>query len=761
MTEGVKASLKAVAYGTAFDAALSGAAGVAENVGRQNIEIVGEQRDEVDPVEAGVAGTVTAAMGAGIGLPINVAANKTVRDYAAKKTGDAVKFMGDNISMGPMSGSPAAQRGSIGIPVTGQQKVEATFKLQDLMSGLKDGSKPVTAQQAVKAAVNKGEITPQEVKWSGIEEYLEKAAEEGRTINRADLAKYIEDKTPIPELVETAEKTYGQYSFHPDEHMSWNDFEETSYIVSEPLVVNTMVKHFDEKGYKFTHTNLQGETIEFTNEEAFKLLDFEYGPGVDEGGAFTITGPEGTVAHFGSGPRSSQGGVGIEGIHDWMWSEFETVGTTRESASGYRERMLVIRGGDKEGQYSPPHFQNSAYELDHTDAMIGHSRVEKAESPELGTGKMVLEIQSDFHKAGQKRGYIDEDGNWVGTQEISRTEPGVGQGEHLTYDADLYRVLLDVANKNGIDPSEKNAVARVWPFLDEPTRKFMAKGRTPLAPYGKDWDAMGMRLEIMESINNGDEFIAWPSTADQIDMIEQWGGMFKGGESIVKRATTERVKAMKKMGFEVEQVDLGPTYMNPDNNVMSLDDYGSYEEAADAFLARSNQAVVPDPEGDGYILYAYPNGMPGPEDSWARVHGGDKLKRISEDEIDDFVAEIVDEMHEEASDRPAMSTVFNIIRLTDEVKQKFVKEGMPMYSVAPIGLAAAAEAKKSQGPERDENGRFKKKTAGLVQDVKNAYKKKKFERRVNKMFDTPQGGYNRRKEDQKPPPIQTIEPPDA
>lgn len=33
---------------------------------------------------------------------------------------------------------------------------------------------------------------------------------------------------------------------------------------------------------------------------------------------------------------------------------------------------------------------------------------------------------------------------------------------------------------------------------------------------------------------------------------------------------------------------------------------------------------------------------------------------------------------------------------------------------------------------------------GLLQKAKDAMKKRKFDRRVNKMFDTPQGGYNRR-----------------
>jgi len=809
--EGIKSSIKAVAYGTAYDAALSGAAGAGENVLRQKIEITAGERGEVDPVEASFAGIINATAGAVIGGGINVATNKTVRDYATGKAGEAIKFMNQNaqdIGLGPMPGSPKAQRGSVGIPddlqkvadeypdvpeeyvdefyrstpedemspdlfrdyldafdegefvpdgppvVKGDDQVHASFKLQELLQGVKDGAKITTVQQQIKAAMNKGLITPQEVKWSGVEDYLDMVDVNEIKLSRGEMLGVIENKTPHPQLVPAKDTQYDSYSLLAAEDAPWGYWDESSYIVSEPKVVRAMVKSFDEAGTTFEHITPTGEKIDVSGEQAFKMMDFEYGPNVDEAGRFIVKDREGNVVHDFQH---------IDGMHDYMWEKFEEVGKARGGKSGYSERMLVLPGGDPQGQYSPQHFAEAAYQLSHEDAMIGHSRVENAAMPDLGDGKMVLEIQSDFHKKGQQGGYIDNDtGEWVGTQEIQKVgtpvpggHPLQGQGEHLTYDADLYRLLLDQAYKHNIDPRAKNAMSLLWPYLDAKTKGFMATGRPPTAPYGKDWDAMGMRLEIMDSINKGDNFIAYPASGDQIAVIEQWGSAYEG-KNIAKRATVDRNKAMKKMGLEVEQVDM-PQYGDKGETNISGMDSVDIDRTLDPILRERRQkiwSVVMDDGSYEHVLMAYPNssdwkyademtfeyGTEIPESVFKTLNG-DVMSRGP-----DFNA-IANEVAE--SLKP-MSTIFNVIRLTDEVKARFRKEGMNMYGIGGLGTGAAIKAAKPEPTkperERDENGRFKAKTSGIVKDLKDAWKVRQGERRVEQMLKDHQKYQNDRRQ---------------
>lgn len=376
----------------------------------------------------------------------------------------------------------------------------------------------------------------------------------------------------------------------------------------------------------------------------------------------------------------------------------------QEAEFSYRERMLVIPAkkasqprsslpgegylddGTDIGRYAPSHFGPAqADQLDINDNMIGHSRVENAETYYDGgtrKGKMVLEIQSDYHKAGQQQGY--------------KGEPPKGEISPRIWSDEI----LNKARDLGIDPHNKNAMAKLWPHLSEAQKRvYEARVRSPeKMPYGKDWDTMGMRLEIMDSINNGDEFIAWPATAEQINVIEQWGPSYTN-EGLVKRATTNRVKALKKMGLEVEQINM-PQY----KGIGKYDIFSSQgADAADEALYSRNQVIVEGMDNQGneiYELYANPEGIL--NEGTGERGGVELLRTMDRDQYIDFLKVLAEEGQVGIQD-----TTFNVIRLTDEVKKKFLKEGMPNYAIG--AFVPAAQVAKQPATERDENGRFKKK----------------------------------------------------
>ena len=641
--QGVTNALKAVAYGTAYDASLTGAATAAEDLARQKVEITAGQREEVDKSQVAVMGLFGTGAGLVVGGGINVASNKTVRDYATNKTSQAGKFFMENLQE-PGPGPIARQRGSVGFgtPVTGDQQVVASFKLQDALTGLKDGSKAITVRENVRAMVNKGLITEQEVKWSGLEDFVARKEAAGEKISRQELIDHVEQTTPKPELITSQTPQYYDYS-----------------LLSKGT----------------------------------------------EGDEF-----------------------GLSGV-------------------GYRENMLVLPGrANPDSNFSIGHLHMAQKtQLDADDAMIGHSRVESASTEELGVGKMVLEIQSDFHKEGQQGGYVDSGGAWIGNQVALAGHKGPGAIEHSRLISDyasrdvreaMVSNIIRTANENGIDPYAKNAVAKLWPHLTETERTLIGESRPIYQPYGKDWDNMGMRLEIMDSINNGDDFIAWPASGDQISAIEQWGGVY-GNEGIIKRATVDRNKAMKKMGLEVEEVDM-PQYKD-----MGMAEYPWGEDAGDAAGVYSNylrneqrQLSWYDADSDTYTVKAYPN-----EEDWIKAQAvydntvtsdgrvlpgwiegsvegtqeySDLLQHLDDvgDHLGTFdIDEFLDMAHGVLSDEPSeLSTKFNVIRLTDEVKARFKKDGMNMYGAAPVGAAAIGAVKPEDKParKRDASGRFSK-----------------------------------------------------
>ncbi len=705
MNAGVKNAIKAVAYGTAYDAAAEGAMAVGENVARQNIEITAGQRDEVSAVEATFAGVIGVGAGLVIGGGINVAANKTVRDFATDKAGKAVKFMGQNMQdmgMGPMPGGPAAQRGSVGTPVTGDEQVTASFKLQQLLAGVKDGSKVITVQEQIKAAVNKGLVTPQEVKWSGVEDYLDMVDVNEVKLSRYELLGVIENNTPKPKLVPVKDKQYMNYSLSARDSSMFENYDEASYIVSEPSLVRHMVRDFAEKGdtfeYRLSETD---EWSPMSGEDAFKSLDY----------ASSMTTPLDKAGETAFKSRMINANTGkvtnfefIDDLHDYMWERYEAVGTDVSKNVKYDEHMLVLPARSKSFTRIMAHFpEEQINTLDLNDTMIGHSRIEAAEL-DGKPGKMVLEIQSDYHKEGQRLGYLDAEGNWVGTQPAAEQkgedvysihELGAGEeGQQVKAE------LLKIANDNGIDPHAKNAMSQMWPLLPSNIRDMISHTIPDYQPFGKDWDAMGMRLEIMDSINRGDEFVAWPASGDQIAVIEQWHGSY-AGEGIIKRATTKRTKAMEKMGLEVEKVDM-PQYKGEGKEEFTAGHQGwdaGFEE-----IIESRGQILLEADDGGYVLIADPDGkiLKHYAATDEVLPGAEILRKFTDDEEYQFRFDTVKDAVESTG---LQDTVFNVIRLTDEVKARFRKEGMNMYGAAGLGMAGVAE---NVERKRDAQGRFTK-----------------------------------------------------
>jgi len=80
----------------------------------------------------------------------------------------------------------------------------------------------------------------------------------------------------------------------------------------------------------------------------------------------------------------------------------------------------------------------------------------------------------------------------------------------------------------------------------------------PNAPYKKTWPLLAFKNGMIEAYNRGDDYVAWPSTGDQIAEIEGWGNyQFKGIiDNITKTMPRQVDEFVKRYGGKVEKIDI-------------------------------------------------------------------------------------------------------------------------------------------------------------------------------------------------------------
>ena len=80
----------------------------------------------------------------------------------------------------------------------------------------------------------------------------------------------------------------------------------------------------------------------------------------------------------------------------------------------------------------------------------------------------------------------------------------------------------------------------------------------PKAPFKKTWPLLGFKHAMIEAYNRGDDYIAWPSTGDQIAQIEGWGD--RQFESIIDNVTKTTPRQIgefvKRYGGKVEKIKI-------------------------------------------------------------------------------------------------------------------------------------------------------------------------------------------------------------
>ncbi|MCP4487675.1 MAG: hypothetical protein GY820_10225, partial [Gammaproteobacteria bacterium] len=294
-----------------------------------------------------------------------------------------------------------------------------------------------------------------------IEDYLDMVDVNGAKLSRGEMLGVIENNTPKPKIVPVSKTQYKNYSLNARDSSMFENYDDPVFIVSEPNLIRAMEQDFMEKGDTFEYQLAEtGEWHPMSGKDAFQSLDFSLG-----------SVPDGRTGELVYRTRMTNANTGevtefpfVDDLHDYMWTRYSDVGIGISKTGKYDEHMLVVPGGT--GARVADHFADEqALTLSPNDTMIGHARIEAAEL-DGQPGKMVLEIQSDYHTEGQRHGYIGNKGDsFVGSQPIAGSSKSAERKGLYGYQ----HVLVAAADKNNIDPFAKNAMSQVWPFLDEGT----------------------------------------------------------------------------------------------------------------------------------------------------------------------------------------------------------------------------------------------------------------------------------------------------
>lgn len=139
-----------------------------------------------------------------------------------------------------------------------------------------------------------------------------------------------------------------------------------------------------------------------------------------------------------------------------------------------------------------PEFRSSHWEEPN---VLAHIRMNDRNIPDVGKSLHIEEIQSDWHQAGRKQGYIEKDimdrsviKNKM--KEIENKAPsgldGMENAQWLENQHDYVR-LRDEYNRSL--PNNEN--------------------RVPNAPFKKTWDELALKRTINEAVRNGYDAISW------------------------------------------------------------------------------------------------------------------------------------------------------------------------------------------------------------------------------------------------------------
>lgn len=225
----------------------------------------------------------------------------------------------------------------------------------------------------------------------------------------------------------------------------------------------------------------------------------------------------------------------------------------------YRELLLKLpatKVGLPEGRFETGHWPDDPNTL-------AHIRFKDYTDFESKKVLGIHEIQSDWHQRGQKRGYADPNALAQARVEEKRLHE-----EFLRMDSERTALFNKARTTPDMPPAEQARYHELGNAIrdDISPRLSAIRGRindllggVPDAPLKTKWHELALKRMIKWAADNGYDKVAWPSTAEQVARIENWGNirqengkwLIRGRQDvtpIVERYLTDLPRAANKLG---------------------------------------------------------------------------------------------------------------------------------------------------------------------------------------------------------------------
>lgn len=486
----------------------------------------------------------------------------------------------------------------------------------------------------VAARAKTGEIKPEEVEWSGLMDWLKDR--QGK-VTRQEVLDYLNRSN-----VQIHEVTKGASDSIPGN----NDTRFQSYVLPGGENYRELLLTLPNKDARSAREWL-GEPREFSNDN------------IIGGGAFRVGGvwiyPNEKAFIYPNGLWIMQLSGGR---HYMVKSDGEYVFPTFEAAEQHLANKVAKQHGvDRSADYISSHWEEPN--------VLAHVRFNDRVDAD---GKKVLfleEIQSDWHQAGRKKGYMSPKSDNQITYTITR-EPQKGNmdPDKRAWEVDYYNKRGDFVGRDGGYASEDAARSAAE------ERKWLRGGGVPDAPFKKSWPLLAMKRMIRYAAENGYDRIAW-TTGDQ------QAARYKDA---LLRAIDE-VRATKRSDgrYEVYAIKDGlKVWSNPSASTKTISD--NFGKAGEDIINKANESPGKEITVKSTDMNVGGSGMRGFYD------------QILPSEVNKFFGRSAWGNAKVGSTKiKAGNTMQNVhsIDITPEMRAKATSEGMPLFSTA-IGGAAAA-----------------------------------------------------------------------
>lgn len=406
-----------------------------------------------------------------------------------------------------------------------------------------------------------------------------------------------------------------------------------------------------------------------------------------------------------SGPDTAQGRFPPGELYDVNRRD-STGGRPNITDASYGEYAHTpgVPGGYEESVTTSPDFGSFPSHFSPQDLSWSRTTRHQADLPGSPLTRLIEEIQSDRHEAAAEKGFFPTPDQQAQRQALlAQVRPNTSPKDSDVRDQ-IQALEQSAMTRRGYRTPEDTAL------LSNPrdptvniTQAHWAQQKPPDTPFKDPADYAGLELrkQLLNSVNQGDQYLALTRGADQIQRYEQGMGGGKG-EGMSHIYDTIYPSALRKLakqyGAEVTDVPVNVKGGIEDTRPNTLVEYG--EENPEDLLSRSSDMHDYTMRA-GKLLEDYRNNLDSPSANNHLIDAENSLIDLNEQlsngepragarSLEEAFGHLHNIWNEGLQQSGAQAKTFPAMHITPEVADRVKKAGVPLFTLA--GAAALGSA---------------------------------------------------------------------